>query len=360
MSQRRIGRLLDAFADLHVDAVLITDPINRRYLTGYTGADHGLGESAGVLLVAPDEVILLADRNNLAWAASEADSSMEVRAWERPWVTTVAEIVKDRAWQRLGFEDSAMLVSTHRALKDLLGADQSLSPIGGRATLLRSIKDDAEIDALERAIRLTDQVAIDISMKLTPGATEREIANEIDDLFRAGGAEGPGFSTSVASGSHSARPHHSSSDRKIQPGDAIIIDMGAQIDGYTADLSRTFWVGSAPSDFKTVYNAVARAHAASLGRVRSGARGADIDRAARESLAADGFGANVIHSVGHGVGLEVHEAPAVSIHADDVLEAGQVITIEPGLYFPEWGGVRIEDVVLVTADGCRTLSAAPK
>jgi Xaa-Pro aminopeptidase len=132
------------------------------------------------------------------------------------------------------------------------------------------------------------------------------------------------------------------------------------VDGYCADLTRTFWVGSPTPRFKSVYNSVARAHAASLARVRAGTPLADVDRAARESLAADGFEATVIHSVGHGVGLEIHEAPSVSVKAEGVLEVGHVVTIEPGIYFPEWGGVRIEDVAVVTVDGCRVLSNAPK
>ncbi len=360
MSQSRVDRLRFAIADLEIDAVLITDPTNRRYLTGHTGGDHGLTESGGVALVSPDSAILLADRNNILWVKSETCPAFEVEAWERPWVKTVAKIANERGWSRLGFEDSAMLVSTHAALTEQLGADRTLVPIGARATLLRAVKDDAEIESLERAIRLTDEVAVAIEPRLIPGTTELEIAKKIDDLFRAGGAEGPGFSTTVASGPNSARPHHASSDRKIQAGEPIIIDMGALVEGYTADLTRTFWVGSPTPQFESVYNAVARARAAALTRVRAGTPLAEADQATRDSLAADGFEANVIHSVGHGIGLEIHEAPSVSIKAEGVLEAGQVVTIEPGIYFPEWGGVRIEDAVLVTDDGYRILSAAPK
>ena len=284
----------------------------------------------------------------------------DVNAWERPWTKTVARIATERHWFRIGFEDSAMLVSTHRALSELLGPDRSLIPIGAKATLLRANKDDSEIGILERAILLTDRVSVAIAPRLVPGVTEIEIARAIDDLFRGGGAEGPAFSTTVASGTNSARPHHASSHRALQADEPVVIDMGALVDGFCADLTRTFWVGSPTPRFKSVYNSVARAQAASLARVRAGTPLADVDRAARESLAADGFEANVIHSVGHGVGLEIHEAPPVSIAAEGVLEIGHVVTIEPGVYFPEWGGVRIEDVAVVTADGCRVLSTAPK
>lgn len=360
MSQLRLERLRAAVADLHLDAVLITDPLNRRYLTGHRGGDHGLTESGGVALISPDRALLLADRNNLAWVAAEAEPIFDVQAWERPWINSVATIAGQQNWTRIGFEDSAMLVSTHAALTGLLGDDRTLVPIGARATLLRAIKDADEITILGRAIRLTDRVAVEATALLAAGITERELARRIDDLFRAGGSEGPSFPTTVASGPNSSRPHHASSSRAIQENEPIIIDMGARMDGYCADLTRTFWIGSPTPQYESVYNAVARAHSAALARVRAGVPLADIDRAARESLAADGFEANVIHSVGHGVGLEIHEAPSVSIAAEGRLEAGQVVTIEPGVYFPDWGGVRIEDVVLVTEDGCRVLSAAPK
>lgn len=360
MSESRVQRLRTAVADLNLDAALITDPANRRYLTGHTGGDHGLGESGGVAIITPREALLLADRNNLDWVTSEADPDFDVRAWERPWVKSVAKLAAERDWRRIGFEEAAMLVSTHRALADELSLDRALVPIGPRATLLRAQKDDVELAILQRAISLTDDAFVQATANLEPGVTERELATRIDDLFRAGGAEGSGFSTTVASGPNSARPHHESSDRAIQENEPVIIDMGARACGYTADLTRTIWLGVPSARYRSVYNAVERAQAVAFERVRPGVALADVDRAARESLAVDGFEANVIHSVGHGIGLDIHEAPSVSIAAGGVLETGNVVTIEPGIYFPGWGGVRIEDVAVVTAGGYRLMSAAPK
>jgi Xaa-Pro aminopeptidase len=360
MSQTRLDRFRTAMAEHGHDAILITDPLNRRHLTGHSGGDHGLAESGGVVLISNDEAILLADRNNIAWVKSEADPAFEAQAWERPWVKSVAKIAAERGWKTIGFEDGAMLVSTHRALADELGPERALIPIGSAASRLRASKDEDELAILRRAIALTDRVFVEVTSQLTPGITERELANRFDEGFRAGGAEGSGFSTTVASGPNSARPHHASGDRVIQANEPIIIDMGAVVGGYTADLTRTIWLGEPTERFRTVYNSVSRAQAAALARVRAGEPLASVDRAARESLAADGFEANVIHSVGHGIGLAIHEAPSVSITAEGSLEAGQVITVEPGIYFPDWGGVRIEDVVVVTPDGYELLSAAPK
>lgn len=360
MTNNRLARLRASLEELGLDATLITDPSNRRWLTGHTGGDHGLGESGGVAIVGGSEALLLADANNIAWVASEADPAFDVMAWERPWVGTVGKLAASKNWRRIGFEEDAMLVSTHRALTSALSDGRELVGIGRRATNLRAVKDDREIVALQRAITLTDQVFVEATKALGAGITERELARRIDDLFRAGGAEGPGFSTTVASGPNSARPHHASSHRPLQTGEPIVIDMGARVEGYTADLTRTIILGSPDPRFESVYNSVERAQTAALARVRPGARLADVDQATRDSFAADGFAANVIHSVGHGIGLDIHEGPSVSIKADGVLEVGQVVTIEPGIYFSDWGGVRIEDVALVTADGYRLLSAAPK
>ena len=360
MSQTRVDRLRAARAELGHDVLLVTDPLNRRHLTGHSGGDHGLAESGGVVLISADEAILLADRNNLEWVKSEADPAFEVMAWERPWIKSVAKIAAERDWKSIGFEDGAMLVSTHRALTDELGQERVLAPIGGAVSRLRASKDGAELEILRRAIDLTDRVFVEVTSRLAPGITERELAKRFDNGFRAGGAEGTGFPTTVASGPNSARPHHASSDRVIRANEPIIVDMGAVVDGYTADLTRTIWLGEPTERYRNVYNSVSRAQAAALARVRAGEALAEVDRSARETLAADGFEANVIHSVGHGIGLAIHEAPSVSINADGCLEAGQVITIEPGIYFPDWGGVRIEDVVVVTNDGYELLSAAPK
>jgi Xaa-Pro aminopeptidase len=190
--------------------------------------------------------------------------------------------------------------------------------------------------------------------------TERELADIVDDNLRDAGSTGTSFDTIVASGPNAARPHHSPSDRIIQDGEPVIIDMGAKVEGYCGDLTRTIWTGRADEQLGTMYRLVAEAQRAAIGCVRAGVAARDVDSAARDVFMAAGQEDLFAHSVGHAVGLRIHEAPFMSQQSSDVLAAGNVVTIEPGLYLPGWGGVRIEDVVLVTEDGCENLTGAPK
>jgi Xaa-Pro aminopeptidase len=342
-----------------LDGVLVTHPSNRFYLSGYTGADHAPNESAGVLLIGGGHAILLASPNNTEWAASEAPD-FDVIGWKRPWPNSVAERIKELGWRRLGFEDDATLFSTHRDLSAALLGVSELVPLGTAIDKLRYQKDAAELAALERALRITDEVFILTARTLQPGMTERQIAWTIERAMRDGGADGVAFSTSVASGPHSARPHHHVTDRAIAEGEPITIDMGAHIGGYNGDLTRTLWLGEAEDRLKAVYNVVFEAQAAALRGLRAGISGKDGDALARRVIAEAGYGDQFVHGLGHGLGVRVHEGPSLSATSADVLCPNEVVTVEPGVYIPGWGGVRIEDVVAITPDGCRNLTRAPK
>ncbi len=355
----RLTRVRDILTGRALDAVLITHPSNRFYLTGFTGEDVAPNESAGVLLVGADSATLLTGATNLPWAQAEA-RGVEVAAWERPWERTVADRIKDRGWRRVGFEDGALLVSSHRVLSEALNGSAELIPLGDAIDRLRYAKEPAELDALAAAIRLTDEVFTVATADLAPGTSERELAWRIEREMRERGADGAAFPTIVAAGPHGARPHHAPTDRVISPGEPVVIDMGANVGGYNADLTRTIWVGDPEPRLLEIYVVVARAQEAALNAIRVGANGKDIDGAARTVIEAAGYGEYFTHGLGHGLGIRVHEGPSASRTSEDTLHANEVLTVEPGIYIPDWGGVRIEDVVVVEDGGARVLTTAPK
>jgi len=355
----RLDRVRSILDERGLDAALITHPSNRFWLTGYTGDDTPPNESAGVLLIDRATVTLLTGAVNAPWAAAEAPGT-EVVAWERPWEGTVAERIKERGWRRVGFEDHATLFSTHRALTEALGDRTELVALGDSVDRLRYAKEPAELAALMAAIRLTDEVFVAATANLEAGVTERALAWRIERELRERGADGLAFETIVASGPHGARPHHAVSDRPIAPGEPVVIDMGARIGGYNGDLTRTVWVGEPEPRLVDVYETVARANEAAVRAIRAGVEARAVDAAARSVIEAAGYGDDFTHGVGHGLGVRVHEGPSASKTSEDVLRANEVITVEPGIYIAEWGGVRIEDVVVVEETGARVLTGAPK
>jgi Xaa-Pro aminopeptidase len=355
----RLDRLRAALAEQNLDGIIVTDYSNRLYLSGYTAHDHAPNELAGVLLVSSDRADLFTSPNNTEWAASEAPA-FEVGPWKRPWTSTVSERIESYGWKRVGFEDDAMLVSTHQDVAKSLDGKAELVPTRSLIDRLRKVKDAAELALMERVLNLTDEVFNATVAAIQPGMTEREIAWMTERAYRERGADGAGFPTIVASGPHAARPHHRPGDRQIRQGEPIIIDMGALIDGYSGDLTRTIWFGEPDDRLKAVYNVVFEANAAALAGLRPGLNGKDGDALARQVIDSAGYKEQFVHGLGHGLGIRVHEGPSLSMTSTDVLEPGEVVTVEPGIYIPDWGGVRIEDVVTITEQGCRNLTKAPK
>lgn len=354
----RLARLRQVLAARGLDAALVTHPSNRFYLSGYTGEDTPPDESAGVLLIAQNAALLMSSPNNVGWAEAEAPG-FEVIAWERPWVNSVAKQIADRGWRRIGFEENAILYAAHRDLAEAL-AGAELVGLGPAVTELRRVKEPPEIAALAAAIALTDEVFVAAASDLQPGVTERELAWRIEREMRERGADGPAFETIVASGPHAARPHHRPTDRPLGLGEPVVIDMGARVGGYNGDLTRTIWLGEPDARLREIYSIVAAAQGAAIAAMRAGISGQAMDAAARDVIAAAGYGDTFPHGLGHGLGVRVHEAPSAAKTSEDTLQAGEVITIEPGIYLPDWGGVRIEDVGVVEADGVRILTRAPK
>lgn len=342
-----------------LDGLIITDSVNRHHLSGYSAEDHALGSPQGILLIGRHEAILLTSPNNVDWAASEAPG-FTVIPWSRPWHASVVDQLKQCAWRRVGFEDGATTVSVYQALQTGLGTDVTLVPLGDAVDRLRTIKSPSDLAAIERALHLTEIGFAHGLRVLRPGITERALAWEIERAMREAGADGIAFPVTVAAGPHAARPHHRVTDREIAIGEPVVIDVGARWAGFNGDLTRTVWLGEPDTQLRTVYNLVLEAQAAALTMLRSGLPANEADRAARSVIEAAGFGSAFVHGLGHGLGMRVHEAPSLSAASSDILQAGMVTTVEPGVYLPGWGGVRIEDVVVIEEDGCRILTHAPK
>ncbi|HEU5432844.1 MAG TPA: Xaa-Pro peptidase family protein [Thermomicrobiales bacterium] len=356
----RLDRVRDLLDERRLDGVLVTHPANRFWLTGFPAEDHGPDESSGVVVVDREAATLFVSGTNEPWAAASAQPGVAVERWTHPWPTFVADRLVESGLRRVGFEEQALTVGDWTAIRDKAADGVELVPLQGVLDQLRSVKESEEIDLLSRAIEITDAAFLAIRAELRPGMTEQAVAARIETLMREHGAQGPAFPTIVAAGSHAARPHHEPSERPLAVGEPVVIDMGARFAGYCADLTRTICLGPPVEPFSSIYNIVLAAQEAALGAIRAGMTGREVDAVGRDTIAAAGYGDHFIHGLGHGLGIKIHEAPSVGRSSDDVLQPGQVVTVEPGIYLKDWGGIRIEDVGVVTGDGLRNLTGAPK
>lgn len=346
--------------DLSVDALIVTGSTNRRYFSGWSADDHAPDRPSGVMLISPDVTMLFASPTNLPWAEAEALPGVAVAELTQSWPGAVADEIHARGFTSVGFEDAVTTVAHFWQLTDELGEGVRLTPVAQAIDALRATKTDRELGLVRQALDLTDIAFGRTATYLEAGMTERHLADFIDRQLRDLGSDGQAFDTIVASGPNAARPHHSPGSRAIQSGEPVIIDMGARVSGYCGDLTRTVWVGQPSSRLGTMYHLVAAAQRAALAEVRNGAEARAVDRAARDVFAAADTEQYFVHGLGHGIGLRIHESPFLGKQSQDILKTGQVITIEPGVYVPAWGGVRIEDVVVVEEDGFTNLTRAPK
>jgi Xaa-Pro aminopeptidase len=352
----RLGRLRERLADAGCDAVLLTNLVNIRYLTGFTG-------SAGMLVVLPDDALLVTDGRYAFQSAEQleaagVDAKIEIGtlAGQRDAVTQACKAVG-----RVGLEATNVTWARQRSFAGEWLPDAQLVATENLVEELRRVKDAGEIARMAEAARIADDALATVRHRLAEGVTEAEFAIELDFEIRRLGASGNSFESIVAAGPNGAKPHARPSDRRIEPGELIVLDFGAVVDGYCSDMTRTVCVGAPGSEtLERMVAVVAESQAAGVAAVRAGVDAADIDRVCRDVIAEAGWVDAFMHSTGHGVGLDIHEAPTVSSTSVDTLVEGQVVTVEPGVYLPEHGGVRIEDTVVVTADGCRPLTNAPK
>lgn len=359
MTTPRIEQVRATLESIGADAVILTSPANRRWATGFTSAP-GVAFSPDVAVITPAYVELLVAAIHADWARGEVAATTRVIAHKGQFVPSLTSYLNERVFNSVAIEADALPYPFARDIEAGV-TNTTIEFVTGLRDQWRASKDENEIASLERAALVTDQVFAEICSALTPGQTEASVARRISArLIENGDGDGLAFDVIVASGPNAARPHHRPGDREIQANEPIIIDMGARIDGYCGDLTRTLWLGGPDQQFSDMYAAVLEAQRATKAVMTAGTPVRDVAAAADRSLQQSGFGEYILHSVGHGVGLEIHESPAIRSDLDTVLPLDAVVTVEPGLYVPNWGGIRVEDVVVVGESGCRTLTAAPK
>jgi len=350
----RIDRLRAALEGVPVDAVLINDPLSRRYLTGFTG-------SAGLVLISGDAVTFVTDGRYGEQAAAQLRSA-GVDARLVVTGTGQREAVANAAagHARIGLEADSVTWAAQRRYAEDWFTDQELVPTDRLVADLRMIKDDAEIERMSAAASIADEALAGLAPTLLDGPSEAEFGRALDSEMRRLGADGPSFETIVAGGPNGARPHARPSDRTIVEGDLVVIDFGAVVDGYCSDMTRTFAVGEIDPTERRMIEVVTEAQATGVEQIAAGVPAVAVDEACRTVIDRAGWGDAFLHGTGHGVGLEIHEDPRVSSASTGTLAAGHVVTVEPGVYLPEHGGVRVEDTVVVTEGGCTPLTRAPK
>jgi Xaa-Pro aminopeptidase len=352
----RVVRLRHALPDAECDGLLVTNVTNIRYLTGFTG-------SAAMLLVIPDELLFVTDGRYRDQAADQlraagVDARIEIGRTSEEQRGLLSG--PGTAVGRLGLEAENVTWGQVRRF----GADwfdgAELVATEGVVEELRQVKDEGEVARIELASAMADAALAEVRHRLGEGATEAEVALELESQMRRLGAEGPSFETIVASGPNGAKPHHRAGTRRIVEGDMVVIDFGALVDGYHSDMTRTVMVGAPSETQARMYEVVAESQAAGVAAVRAEAEAKTVDETCRAVIREAGWEDAFLHSTGHGVGLDIHESPRLSTTADARLVDRHVVTVEPGVYLAEHGGVRIEDTVVVTPDGCRPLTRAPK
>jgi Xaa-Pro aminopeptidase len=344
----RADRLVALLEERSLDWLIVTHLVNVRYLTGFTGTN-------GACLVSPDERLFLTDFRYMERARAE------VREFDR--VEGGRDLLGDLAARlsaRAGFDDAHVSVRAHRRLAEKAGEDVELVPAGGLVERLRERKDEAELQAMRAAAQIADAAYEAAREQGLTGRTEREVAISMVRRMEDLGAEGPSFPPIVAAGAQGALPHAEPRDVAIPAGTLVVIDAGARVDGYCSDCTRTFATGPLSGDAVEVYEVVLRAQREALAAARAGAARREVDGVARRVIDAAGHGEHFGHGLGHGVGLEIHEDPRLTRMADGDLGEGNTVTIEPGVYLPGSFGVRIEDLVAITADGPEVLTAFPK
>jgi Xaa-Pro aminopeptidase len=347
----RRKRLTERFPELGVDAVLVSSLPNVRYLTGFTG-------SSASAVVGAAGAVLITDGRYAEQSRLEVPDLDRVASMEPP-APAILEHCRRLGVQRLGFERHAVTVAQLETWESAL-EDVELVGVGREVERLRRTKDPAELRLLRAAQEATDAAFADILDVLAIGITERQAATQLEQAMLLHGADGVSFPSIVAFGEHAAEPHHHPCHRALAEGDVIKMDFGALVDGYHTDFTRTVAFGEPTPELRKVHDLVAEAHQAGIDALRPGAVGKDVDAAARSVIADAGYGDRFDHGLGHGVGLEIHEGPSLGVRSDDELPLGTVVTVEPGVYLPGLGGVRIEDAVEVTEDGGRPLGTSTR
>lgn len=349
----RIERFRSRLSGLNLNAALVLDPLNVGYLSGFTGSN-------GAVLVTPERAVFITDGRYTTQAKREcAGFEIAIAPSSGAFTDAIAERAKDLGAPELAVESDYVTVARLAELQDKL-KETRFKPVGSLASPLRQVKDAGEIAAIREACGIADRAFEYLLTLLRPGVTERELAADLEHWMKRHGSEKEAFETIIVSGANSALPHGRPSDKPLEVGDFVTFDFGARVRRYPSDLTRTVVLGAATDKQREVYQVVLDAQIAAIAAIRPGADGKGIDSVARDLITARGYGEQFSHGLGHGLGLHIHDHVALSQRAEVKLEAGMVITVEPGVYLEGWGGVRIEDDILLTEDGHEVLTHAPK
>ncbi len=344
----RIEKLRSLLESGSLDALLLAGSVNRRYASGFTG-------SAGAVMISRENAWLITDFRYTQQASVQCPgfTIVTLKSEEK-----LHDWVSEHGCHRIGFEADTWTIDAFEPYKSL--SETQWIPIQNDLMKLRVVKEAEEIESVEKAAAIADHGFQHILKFIRPGITENEVALELEFFMRKAGASGLSFDSIVASGERSSMPHGVASDKVLHDGDLLTLDFGCVVDGYCSDMTRTLVVGKASLEQKKIYDIVLQAQLASLEMVKVGVRCSEVDQAGRSIIDAAGYGPQFGHGTGHGVGLEIHEYPRVAASSETPLSAGMIITIEPGIYLPGFGGVRIEDLIVVTETGYRLLSSSPK
>lgn len=349
--QRRLKELREKLFKKGIDAALITKRENYIYLSNFTGTFANL-------LITQDKALLVTDFRYAEQAKEEAPL-YEIVQYQGNLNVTLKELLSSNNIMTLGFEEEYLTFKAYEDLSKKLEINK-LIPLEGAIETLRRVKDSGEIEVIKEAVRLADGAFSHVLKYIKPGVTEMEIAAEIEYYLKKQGARGPSFDTIVASGWRSSLPHGVASNKVVELGDAITLDFGAIYNEYCSDMTRTVFVGQPKDELKKIYNIVLEAQKAGVNGAISGLTGREIDKIARDIISDAGYGENFGHSLGHGVGIEIHEDPRLSLQGTIKMQNGMVVTVEPGIYVSGLGGVRIEDMIVINDDKPMVLTGSPK
>jgi Xaa-Pro aminopeptidase len=347
-TRQGISRMILGSCDL--DAILFTSVENIRYLCGFTGSD-------GAFIITQKESFFLTDSRYWTQADEEVKGTRIIHYKKK--MEGIFSLLFDLKLGKIGFESAFLPFSAYQFLTERLANGAGLLPLEEELKNLRAVKDTHELTRIRKAIDISSNAFSQITERLKEGVVEREVALEMESVMKRGGADAIGFDIIIASGKRSALPHGKASGKRIEKGDFILIDFGSGFQGYHSDQTRTVVCGNPSPEQRKIYQIVREAHDKAIEKVRPGIPVGEVDGAARDHIRNQGYGEYFGHGTGHGIGLAVHEDPAVNSENKGLLQEGMVFTIEPGIYIPDWGGVRIEDMVLVTPHGVEVLTHLP-
>lgn len=348
---KRLQKIKDIIKELQLDGILIQNPINRRYISGFSG-------SAGILYISKASSILFTDFRYIEQAKKQAPDFKIINHTTRGLYKEINDLINKEKIKSLGFEAETLTFYEYEEYKNNLST--SVIPTNKVVEKLRMVKDADEISCIREAAKIADKAFKHILSFLKEGAIERDIALELEYFMKKNGASDLSFSTIVASGTFSSLPHAIPRDKKLENGDFVVMDFGCIYKGYCSDMTRTIMIGKATNKHKEIYETVLKAQELALEGIKPFIKGKEVDKIARDYIEARGYGNYFGHGLGHSVGMEVHENPRFSIDEDTVIKPGMVITVEPGIYIPDFGGVRIEDLIVVTENGMDNLTVSPK